>query len=85
VIIPPASAYVTAGAERRATGTRYTPPNLTEPIVWHTLEPLVYVGPAQDKARQGWTLRDLDDLLGAGQGRMRPGRPRGTILLRSST
>ena len=32
---------------RRATGTHYTPRSLTEPIVQHTLEPLVYVGPAE--------------------------------------
>jgi hypothetical protein len=46
VVILPGSVYVTAGQERRATGTHYTPRSLTEPIVQHTLEPLVYIGPA---------------------------------------
>ena len=39
--------YVTAGRDRRSTGTHYTPRSLTEPIVQHTLEPLVYIGPAE--------------------------------------
>ena len=42
---------------RRATGTHYTPRSLTEPIVQHTLEPLVYVGPAEGKPREEWALR----------------------------
>jgi hypothetical protein len=49
VIIPAGSVYVTAGTDRRSTGTHYTPRSLTEPIVQHTLEPLVYVGPAEGK------------------------------------
>ena len=40
-VFPAGSVYVTAGATRRATGTHYTPRSLTEPIVQHTLEPLV--------------------------------------------
>ena len=63
VIFPGGSVYVTAGAERRATGTHYTPRSLTEPIVQHTLEPLVYVGPAQGKPREEWALHTLDKLL----------------------
>ena len=43
----PGSVYVTVGTARRSTGTHYTPPSLTEPIVQHTLEPLVYEGPAE--------------------------------------
>ena len=31
--------------------------SLTEPIVQHTLEPLVYVGPREGKPREGWRLR----------------------------
>jgi len=63
-VIPAGSAYVTAGAERRATGTHYTPRSLTEPIVQHTLEPLVYVGPAQGKPREQWALRTPQEILG---------------------
>ena len=47
VIVLPGSVYVTAGTARRSTGTHYTPPSLTEPIVQYTLEPLVYIGPAE--------------------------------------
>jgi hypothetical protein len=63
VIIPRGSVYVTAGTERRATGTHYTPRSLTEPIVQHTLEPLVYTGPAEGKPRAEWQLRRPEALL----------------------
>ncbi|KKM73134.1 hypothetical protein LCGC14_1413540, partial [marine sediment metagenome] len=63
IIINAGSAYVTAGAERRATGTHYTPRSLTEPIVQHTLEPLVYVGPAQGKPREEWALHTPQEIL----------------------
>ena len=63
VVIPADSVYVTAGTERRATGTHYTPKALTEPIVQHTLEPLVYRGPAEGKPREAWKLRPASDLL----------------------
>ncbi|HQK74480.1 MAG TPA: hypothetical protein PL044_11990, partial [Clostridiales bacterium] len=45
------SVYMTAGRERRTTGTHYTPHSMTEPIVQHTLEPLVYIGPAEGRPR----------------------------------
>ena len=48
---PAGSVYVTAGTDRRSSGTHYTPESLTEPIVQYTLEPLVYVGPAEGKPR----------------------------------
>ena len=51
------SIYVTAGTTRRSTGTHYTPPSLTEPIVQHTLEPLVYEGPAEGVPREQWKLK----------------------------
>ena len=51
VLILPGSVFVTAGTERRATGTHYTPRSLTEPIVRHTLEPLVYRGMAEGTTR----------------------------------
>lgn len=47
VVIPKGSVFVTTGTDRRSSGTHYTPRELTEPIVKHTLEPLVYVGPAE--------------------------------------
>jgi hypothetical protein len=63
VIIPAGSVYVTAGTERRTTGTHYTPRTLTEPIVQHTLEPLVYSGPAEGRPRDQWRLRRPDEIL----------------------
>ena len=63
VVIPAGSVYVTSGATRRATGTHYTPRSLTEPIVQHTLEPLVYVGPAEGLPPDQWTLRPPAELL----------------------
>ena len=47
VVITTGSVFVTAGTDRRSSGTHYTPKSLTEPIVQYTLEPLVYVGPAE--------------------------------------
>jgi hypothetical protein len=57
------SFIVTLGDSRRATGTHYTPKSLTEPIVQHTLEPLVYVGPSEGKPREEWKLKSPVDLL----------------------
>jgi len=62
-VIPAGSVYVTEGPTRRATGTHYTPRSLTEPIVQHTLEPLVYVGPAEGAPREEWQLRSPAELL----------------------
>lgn len=63
VVIHPGSLYVTAGATRRATGAHYTPRSLTEPIVQHTLEPLVYHGPAEGLPRTQWRLRSPHEIL----------------------
>ena len=63
IVILAGSVYVTAGAERRATGTHYTPRSLTEPIVHHTLEPLVYDGPAAGLPRAQWRLKPPAVLL----------------------
>ena len=54
---------VTHGADRRETGSHYTPKSLTEAIVAETLEPLVYVGPAEGRPRGQWTLRSPAELL----------------------
>lgn len=63
VVISGGSIYVTAGPTRRATGTHYTPRSLTEPIVQHTLEPLVYIGPTEGWPREKWQLRSPAELL----------------------
>ena len=62
-VIPAGSVYVTAGTDRRSSGTHYTPRVLTEPIVEHTLEPLVYIGPAEGWPRDKWLLRTPAELL----------------------
>lgn len=54
---------VTHGVGRRETGSHYTPKSLTEPIVQHTLEPLVYAGPAEGKPREEWKLKTPAELL----------------------
>jgi hypothetical protein len=63
VIILLGSVYVTAGTTRRSTGTHYTPPSLTEPIVQYTLEPLVYQGPAEGLPREQWVLKTPKEIL----------------------
>jgi hypothetical protein len=55
--------YVTTSPGRRATGTHYTPPSLTEPIVRYALEPVVYTGPAEGLAPEQWTLKPPHQLL----------------------
>ncbi len=55
--------YVTESPGRRATGTHYTPPSLTEPIVQYALEPVVYRGPAEGKQREEWELKRPAELL----------------------
>lgn len=63
VVIQSGSVYVTRGNTRRATGTHYTPRSLTEPIVQHTLEPVIYDGPAEGLPEAQWTLRHPSHLL----------------------
>lgn len=63
-VIPEGSVYVTQGSDRRTTGTHYTPPSLTEPVVKHTLDPLVYEGPAQGRPEEEWKLRLPSEILG---------------------
>lgn len=63
VVVLPGSVYVTAGSDRRSTGTQYTPPSFTEPVVQHTLEPLVYEGPAEGRDRAEWRLRPAQEIL----------------------
>jgi len=63
VVISEGSVYVTSGTDRRSSGTHYTPRSLTEPIVQHTLEPLVYIGPAEGKPKEKWQLRSAREIL----------------------
>src|SRR3989440_2314692 len=63
VVITAGSVYVTQGSDRRTTGTHYTPRSLTEPIVQHTLDPLVYIGPAEGRPPEEWQLRPAAEIL----------------------
>jgi hypothetical protein len=63
LVVLPGSVYVTVGSARRSTGTHYTPPSLTEPIVQYTLEPLVYEGPAEGWPREQWKLKPPSAIL----------------------
>ena len=63
VVITTGSVFVTGGTDRRSSGTHYTPKSLTEPIVRYTLEPLVYVGPAEGLPKEQWKLRSAKELL----------------------
>ena len=62
-VIRKGSVYVASGTDRRSSGTHYTPKKLTEPIVQYTLEPLVYIGPAEGKPNEEWKLRPASELL----------------------
>ncbi len=63
VVVLDGSVYVTKGSDRRESGTHYTPRSLTEPIVQHTLDPLVYEGPAEGWPKEEWQLRSADEIL----------------------
>jgi len=54
---------VALGADRRETGTHYTPKSLTESIVETTLEPISYIGPAEGTPREQWQLKPSSELL----------------------
>lgn len=55
--------YVTHGSDRRSTGTHYTPRGLTEEIVQHALDPLVYAGMADGVEPTPETLRTPEEIL----------------------
>lgn len=63
LVVPDGGLYVTAGTQRRDTGTHYTPRALTEMLVSATLEPHVYDGPSQGLPREKWRLRSAGELL----------------------
>lgn len=54
---------VVLGADRRESGTHYTPKSLTEKIVEETLTPVAYRGPAEGKPPQKWELKSAAELL----------------------
>lgn len=63
-LVYPAGAFiVTTGADRRETGTHYTPKSLTEAIVAETLTPIAYVGPVEGMQRADWSLKSPAELL----------------------
>ncbi len=63
-LVHPKGAFVVVlGADRRETGTHYTPKSLTERIVEETLTPLVYDGPAKGVPRAEWKLKTPEQLL----------------------
>jgi hypothetical protein len=63
-LLYPKNAYMlTSGSDRRETGSHYTPKSLTESIVTETLEPIVYIGPAEGKPRDDWQLKSPELLL----------------------
>lgn len=63
-LVYPAGAFiVTTGSDRRETGTHYTPKSLTEAIITSTLTPVAYVGPAEGKPRDQWTVKPPSELL----------------------
>ncbi|NDC37792.1 MAG: restriction endonuclease, partial [Proteobacteria bacterium] len=63
VVIAPGGYYVTSGADRRSTGTHYTPRVLTELIVQHALDPIAYAGPSEGKSREEWQLKSPTETL----------------------
>ncbi len=54
---------VVLGADRRESGTHYTPKSLTEKIVEETLTPVAFRGPAEGKAPEDWELKSAEELL----------------------
>jgi hypothetical protein len=63
-LVHPKGAFVVVlGADRRETGTHYTPKSLTERIVEETLTPIVYDGPSKGTPRGEWKLKTPAELL----------------------
>jgi len=63
VVILAGSVFVTAGADRRSTGTHYTPRSLTEPVVKTTLDPLLYDGVDQGEEPTPERLKKPEQIL----------------------
>jgi hypothetical protein len=63
VVIHTGSVYVTAGTDRRSTGTHYTPRTLTESVVKTTLDPLLYTGVDEGAEPTPETLKSPTEIL----------------------
>jgi hypothetical protein len=63
LVYPKGSFTVMTGLDRHETGTHYTPKSLTEAVVVETLEPIVYIGPAEAIDRKDWRLKSPSELL----------------------
>ena len=61
--VPPGRHYLQPGSARRSSGSHYTPRSLTEPIVRHTLEPLLGEQPSSDAIL---ALKICDPAMGSG-------------------
>ncbi|WP_033373981.1 Eco57I restriction-modification methylase domain-containing protein [Spirulina subsalsa] len=67
VIIPVGSVFVTAGTDRRESGTHYTPSQLTQEIVRYALDPLVYgSGGGLISPQEILNLKICDPTMGSG-------------------
>lgn len=63
-LVHPKGAFVVVlGADRRETGTHYTPKSLTKRIVEDTLTPLVYDGPSKGAPKSDWKLKAPAEIL----------------------
>lgn len=63
-VFPDRSVLFTQVGERRDTGTHYTPRDLAEKVVRHTLEPLAYrPGPAEGAPEEEWKVKPAEELL----------------------
>jgi hypothetical protein len=55
---------IVLGANRRETGTHYTPKHVAQSVVETTLDPLVYHRPSEEAPRATWNIRSSAELLG---------------------
>ncbi len=63
-VFPAGSVLFTQVGDRRSTGTHYTPRELAEEVVEHTLAPLCFTpGPAQGAERGVWRAKKAHELL----------------------
>jgi hypothetical protein len=64
LVFPAGALYVTQALDRRSSGTYYTPRQLAEEVVRHTLDPIAYdPGPAQMPDPANWKLKRSRELL----------------------
>ncbi len=62
-VFQPGSVFVADSSHRGATGAHYTPRSLTEEIVKHALDPLVFLGPSDGLPADEWQLRSPQEIL----------------------